>query len=609
MDDDTVTLPGRLPEQPERRRILSFGSNRKARIVLGIIALALAGLYVGLALVLGGQSIPDLEAPVSAPRSESHASAAAEPTRGATAGEPAAIPARVPADPRFAFLLLGYGGARHDGAFLTDSMMVAIADPDQKTLTLLSIPRDSWVPLLFDGKSAVYSKINTAYAYAKDPRLYTNRLARYGGKQGAGNFAVDTVSRVLGIPISNYVGLDFDGFRQMIDTVGGVDVRVPESFAALYPANDDPSIDSSWITVRFNKGVERMNGERAIRFARAREVINNANEASDFARSRRQRSIMEAFKTRLFEAGGLIHLPQIVTIMAGHVDTDYAIGAVGQLSQLLLDWKNVTIYQTSVTAANYLDVATGPEGAYILIPSAPDHTWAQIRAFARRLWQDPAAGVAMADTDIVVVNNTGTSGLAGRLTTALAQLGYRVGEPQNGTKTSESRVVDRTGGKGELLVEQLERDLGITFREISEGPAANPPELIIELGASDAGVADLVVPVDAAAASGSVGVRNFSGWYPVVATPAPTAVITHTAPITRSTQPLPTPRPGTPTGITPSPGVAHPGTTPGPQNPTPSGGSPVPTTLPSAATAKTPTPATHPPAAAAKTATSTPRPN
>lgn len=98
-------------------------------------------------------------------------------------------------------------------------MMVVIVDPQQKTLTLLSIPRDSWVPLLFDGKTAVYNKVNTAYAFAQDPSLYPDRVSRYTGPQGPGNFAMDTVSRLLGIPITYYLGLDFQGFRDMISAV------------------------------------------------------------------------------------------------------------------------------------------------------------------------------------------------------------------------------------------------------------------------------------------------------------------------------------------------------------------------------------------------------
>lgn len=455
------------------------------------------------------------------------------------------IPGKSASDPRRSFLLLGYGGAGHDGAYLTDSMMFAISDPSQKTLTLLSIPRDCWIPLLFDGKTAVYNKANTAYAFAKDTELYSNRLNRYSGNQGAGRFASDTISRLLGVPVSNYLALDFQGFREMIDTVGGIDVNVPDSFSARYPANDDSEVDPNSIVVHFTKGVEHMNGERAIEFARAREAIDNLSEASDFARSRRQRIIMEAFKNRLLEPGGLIHLPQILSIAAGHVDTDYGIGDVTQLSQLILGSKDVRIYQTALTNQNYLNAATGPNGTYALIPATPDGTWSQIRAFMRRLWEDPATGVAMADTRIVVVNDTGQSGAASRLSEALVKLGYRVGTPEQGGGHDKSRLVDRTGGRAKPVAAQLQKDLGVHLEETSETSEANSNELVLDLGANDKGLADLTVPADNAAASSLMGIENIEGRGADAPSPSvkvyPTATVAQPTSTSTSTRmPLPT---------------------------------------------------------------------
>ena len=427
---------------------------------------------------------------------------------------------------RFAFLLLGYGGGGHDGAYLTDSMMVVIVDPNQKTLTLLSLPRDSWVPLYFNGKTADYNKINTAYAFAKDPTVYPDRLARYQGDQGAGNFAMDTVSRLLGIPIQYYLGLDFQGFRDMIDAVGGIDVNVPDGFAAQYPANDDPSFDASWMIVRFQPGLQHMNGERAIEYARARETIDNLNEGTDFARSRRQRLIIEAFKTRLLQPGGLIHLPQLLSIASQHVDTNYSIPNVAQLSQLALDWKSVKIYQTALTTGNYLEDATGPEGTYIVVPSSNDHSWAQIRAFVQRLWTDPATATMMASTTIIVENDTGVAGVAGRVSDALAAMGYHVGDPITGSVQDHTDLVDHTGGQANAVIKQLTGDLGIGQLDVTNGAQDGSGLLVLQLGTDEA---DLVVnaPRDQAAPYSTVGVVKFGVWpyTPPVPTPPPAPLV------------------------------------------------------------------------------------
>lgn len=438
------------------------------------------------------------------------------PTR--TAPTPAPLPTVAAQDTRFAFLLMGYGGGGHDGAYLTDSMMVVVVDAERKSLTLLSLPRDSWVPMSMNGKTTEYNKINTAYAFAKDPSLFPDRLPRYGGDSGAGNFASDTVSRLLGIPIRYYLALDFQGFRDMIDAVGGVDVEVPASFSARYPANDDPSIDASWKTVRFTRGPEHMGGERAIEFARARETLDNPAEGSDFARSRRQRLIMQAFKTRVLEPGGLIHLPQLIGIASKHVDTNYTIPDVAGLTQFALGWKNVTFFQTALTAANFLQEGTGPEGTYVLFPNAPKHSWGPIQAFMKRLWDDPATAVAVNDTTVVVENASTVPGAAARVSDDLVKLGYHLADPITAPRRATTLLIDKSGGKLGPVVARLRKDLGLPNLEIQEDASDPMPVLILEIGSDEAGLV-LNVPNESDAPRSDVGVDKPTAAVPPTATP------------------------------------------------------------------------------------------
>jgi LCP family protein required for cell wall assembly len=419
----------------------------------------------------------------------------------------------VPDDGRFAFLLLGYGGGGHDGAYLTDSMMVVIVDPSKKSLALLSVPRDSWVPISFDGKTSTYNKINTAYAFGSDSSLYKNRLDRYKGDNGAGNVAVDTVSRILGIPIKYYLALDFQGFRQMIDAVGGIDVNVPDSFSTSYPMNDDPSINPGWTVIHFTKGIEHMGGERAIEFARARDAIDNASEVGDFARSRRQRIIMQAFKARLLAPGGIIHLPQLLGIATKHVDTNYGIPDIGQLSQLIATFGNATIYESALSTSNYLEVGTGPEGTYILTPTTSDHSWAQIQAFTRRLWEDPATAVTAPHAVIRVANHSGSAATATLVATKLTQLGYLVGDPLAGPTQASSAIVDRTGGQANALIQQLSQDLGRASLPVTSSAPNSTPEIELDLG-TDATSLNLTTNSNQSAPTSNAGVVQFGAWSP-----------------------------------------------------------------------------------------------
>jgi LCP family protein required for cell wall assembly len=189
---------------------------------------------------------------------------------------------------RVNIVMLGYGGSGHEGAYLTDSIVVMSLLPQSHHTTLISIPRDLWIQ--YPPNSGNYNRINTVYPLASN-----NNADPVAG----GNAIAQKVSLVTGLDVKYWMTINFTGFRDFIDAIGGVDVDVPDAFTANYPKNDDPSIDASWIRVHFSKGLQHMNGVRAIQYARAREVIDNPAEGTDFARSARQQIIMKAALAKL----------------------------------------------------------------------------------------------------------------------------------------------------------------------------------------------------------------------------------------------------------------------------------------------------------------------
>ncbi len=189
---------------------------------------------------------------------------------------------------RVNILMLGYGGSGHDGAYLTDSIVVMSLLPQSHHTTLVSVPRDLWVQ--YPPNSGNYTKINAIYPIASNGNA---------SPVAGGDAIAQKVSLVTGLDVKYWMTINFTGFRDFIDAIGGIDVDVPDAFTANYPKNDDPAIDASWIKVHFSKGLQHMNGARAIQYARAREVIDNPAEGTDFARSVRQQIIMKAALTKL----------------------------------------------------------------------------------------------------------------------------------------------------------------------------------------------------------------------------------------------------------------------------------------------------------------------
>src|SRR3989344_7580793 len=115
-------------------------------------------------------------------------------------------------------LFLGIGGGKHDGPLLTDTIIYTSIDPKLQKITLISIPRDLWLPDL-------KAKINTAYAYGEER------------KKGGGLLLTKAaVGKILGQPVDYVLRIDFNGFVKAIDMVSGVDVNIEREFEDLeYP--------------------------------------------------------------------------------------------------------------------------------------------------------------------------------------------------------------------------------------------------------------------------------------------------------------------------------------------------------------------------------------
>ena len=189
---------------------------------------------------------------------------------------------------RVNILIMGYGGSGHDGAYLTDSMVLMSLLPQSHHTTLISIPRDLWIQ--YPPNSGNYNKINAVYPIASNSNA---------DPVAGGNAVAQKVSLVTGLDVKYWMTVNFTGFRDFINAIGGVDVDVPDSFTANYPINDDPNINAGWKVIHFSKGLQHMDGERAIEYSRARYVTNNPAEGTDFARSARQQLVMKAALSKL----------------------------------------------------------------------------------------------------------------------------------------------------------------------------------------------------------------------------------------------------------------------------------------------------------------------
>ncbi|MEK9152409.1 MAG: LCP family protein, partial [Patescibacteria group bacterium] len=217
---------------------------------------------------------------------------------------------------RINILLLGMGGEGHEGPNLTDTIILASINPTTRQAALLSVPRDMLVPV--DGQG--WRKINAANAFGE--------LAA-PGRGGDATRAI--LEQIFGMDIPYYVRLDFDGFRDIVDSVDGIDVYVERNFTdTTYPA-----ANFATQAVSFKEGWQHMDGDTALKFTRSRHGSNG--EGTDFARAKRQQKVITALKENLLSFETLKNPARVSTILASlraHVATNLQIGEILRLAKI-----------------------------------------------------------------------------------------------------------------------------------------------------------------------------------------------------------------------------------------------------------------------------------
>jgi LCP family protein required for cell wall assembly len=276
----------------------------------------------------------------------------------------------------------------------SDTMIVASIDPVTKSAALISLPRDMWVNIpgctYAQGCSGGQQRINVAHA-AGGPKL-----------------AVQTVSTDFGVPIQYYARVDFRGFEQLVDTVGGVVIDVD------YPVKDDeyPTDDYGYQRIYFAPGPQLMDGHTALAYARSRHGM------SDFARANRQQKVIVSLRSRALQLNMLSKAPDLVSIIQKSLSTDLTPVQMLSLGKLVSQIDRERII-SKVIDTNYVSPFKGADGADLLQPNYPAIRQA-IDAAQR------AAAHPELQAKIEVLNGSGTVGLGQKAADYLTAQGFNV---------------------------------------------------------------------------------------------------------------------------------------------------------------------------------------
>ncbi len=358
-------------------------------------------------------------------------------------------------DDRVNILLLGMGGAKHEGPYLTDTIILASIKPSTGQVAMISIPRDLAAPIPGRG----WSKINSANAFGEEKAA------------GAGaELTRATLQDLLNLPIQYYLRIDFGGFRKLIDDLGGLDVYVERDFIdSAFPTGENGEVN----TVSFRKGWQHFDGTRALEFARSRHGTNG--EGSDFARAARQQKILSAIKERILSLGTLrspAKISAVAQALENHIRMNFSPWELLTLARLANTWQteNIITRVLDDSPIGVLTATVGLDGAYLLLPKNND--WEMVRQLVRQIFDQPAARRAASPPRIEIQNGTSISGLAARQADRLAREGFRVVAYGNAPERTYSRTIiyDLTDGRHR---EELERLRAILKAEILAGAPSN----------------------------------------------------------------------------------------------------------------------------------------
>lgn len=383
---------------------------------------------------------------------------------------------------RINILLLGYGGKNHPGGTLTDTNILFSFDQNTGQFSMVSFPRDLKVTI---PKGGGVNKLNYAYAYGE-----MNPYATGGGPE----IAKETNKEISGQLIHYYVSIDFVGFRDLVNALGGVTVDVDKAINDQnYPADYFDSDGNYHKTNGYkpfvlSAGTQKMDGETALKYARSRY------STSDFDRSDRQQKIILAIKDKALTAGVLSNpkkIANILSILGSHIRTDISSNEYSAFINM--------IKKVSLNSINKLVIDNGSSGllvtdnttnGYYLVPKTGN--FKQIQEAVARFFTSSktssidtggtsTASVSKATGDIEVSNASEVSGLARKVGEKLRTKGMTVPAVKTSSESLKTSVLyDYTGGNNPDAVSVIKQIIPtVQVIRRTDGPSGLDFKLVI----------------------------------------------------------------------------------------------------------------------------------
>lgn len=463
-----ITKPTRtLPAQVAGNRI-STGRRRTKRILLGLLLILMVGAS-GAGYVIFNTTIQPL---INLPGEISKPPVGVRVVDGDGTASPDSTPQVVVVEPPdwasdepVNILLLGLDYRPTEEDTRADTQIIVHIDPAAKTATMFSIPRDLYVNIPSFGMG----RINQSYQMGdRAERLDPGSLPG-----GGSTLAMSTISATFGIPIHYYAQVNFQGFEQVVDALGGLDIDVPRPLVDNdYPLSvstsngTTESYVSSYGTTRIYipAGLQHMNGKTALQYARSR------HSDSDLGRNQRQQQVLLALKQSGMSFNIIPKLGELASKLAGAVHTDIPLDQMPSLAKLAQEIGSGSVTTCGIDAS-MVEQTILDSGADVLMP-----IWERIRPRIKQCFSDPQ--LVNENARLSVQNGTTVGGTGSIVSELLADKGLNVVDLSSAIDQGEhprTTITDYTGGQKPHTIALIQKELGLPGTAVLKGDPAEAP--------------------------------------------------------------------------------------------------------------------------------------
>ncbi len=351
-------------------------------------------------------------------------------------------------------VLLGSDKRPKDGEWRTDTVIVASVNPNVPSVTMLSIPRDLWLYI----PGWMFQRVNLADVHGASVNFP-------GGGPG---LLKQTIQYNLGVHVDYYARVDFAGFMNIIDALGGIDVVADCPLVDVFP--DDPITEDPTITGTISiqtPGVYHLDGKHALWYARSRYT----SPGGDLDRSRRQHRVLRGLWNKATELDAVARLPQLWSQLSSSIETDLTWNDIVWLASLTPRLDNSHI-RSGFIDGDALQPWTTPSGASVYLPNTE-----RMLEQVQDTFNPPSNIAAQAPTQIEVWNGTPFTDWDVLATDRLQWAGFWVTSLRSADRLdyARSQIIDfSTTPKGSRLPSLL-RLFQLTQADVVAQPDPNSP--------------------------------------------------------------------------------------------------------------------------------------